>query len=131
VVNEPVPAARDVAMVFQSYAHPPMTVGENIACPLKKRGVGKPERTERVARVAEAVHLTALLPRKPRQLPGGQQQRVALGRALVRDPRVFLLDEPLSNLDAKLRAHLCAEFIELRAASAGPSSTLRMTSSRR
>jgi len=114
VVNEVAPGARDVAMVFQSYAlYPHMTVAENIAYPLKKRGVAKAERTGRVARVAETLHLTELLPRRPRQLSGGQQQRVALGRALVRDPRVFLLDEPLSNLDAKLRAHMRAELIEL------------------
>ncbi|HEV7268632.1 MAG TPA: ABC transporter ATP-binding protein [Falsiroseomonas sp.] len=114
VVNEVAPGARDVAMVFQSYAlYPHMTVAENMAYPLKKRGVAKAERAERVARVAETLHLGALLPRKPRQLSGGQQQRVALGRALVRDPRVFLLDEPLSNLDAKLRAHMRAELIEL------------------
>jgi ABC-type sugar transport system ATPase subunit len=114
VVNEVAPGARDVAMVFQSYAlYPHMTVAENIAYPLKKRGVAKAERVERVARVAETLQLGALLPRKPRQLSGGQQQRVALGRALVRDPRVFLLDEPLSNLDAKLRAHMRAELIEL------------------
>jgi ABC-type sugar transport system ATPase subunit len=111
---EVAPGARDVAMVFQSYAlYPHMTVAENIAYPLKKRGVAKAERAERVARVAETLQLGALLPRKPRQLSGGQQQRVALGRALVRDPRVFLLDEPLSNLDAKLRAHMRAELIEL------------------
>jgi ABC-type sugar transport system ATPase subunit len=114
VVNEVAPGARDVAMVFQSYAlYPHMTVAENIAYPLKKRGVPKAEREERVKRAAESLHLAELLPRKPRQLSGGQQQRVALGRALVRDPRVFLLDEPLSNLDAKLRAHMRAELIEL------------------
>jgi multiple sugar transport system ATP-binding protein len=114
VVNDVAPGARDVAMVFQSYAlYPHMTVAENIAYPLKKRGVARADRDAQVARVAEMLHLTALLPRKPRQLSGGQQQRVALGRALVRDPRVFLLDEPLSNLDAKLRAHMRAELIEL------------------
>ncbi|WP_270936013.1 ABC transporter ATP-binding protein [Falsiroseomonas oryzae] len=116
VVNEVAPGARDVAMVFQSYAlYPHMTVAENIAYPLRKRGVPKPEREQRVQRAAESLHLTELLSRKPRQLSGGQQQRVALGRALVRDPRVFLLDEPLSNLDAKLRAHMRAELIELHA----------------
>jgi multiple sugar transport system ATP-binding protein len=90
-------------------------VAENIAYPLRKRGVPRPEREARVAKVAETLQLTPLLPRKPRQLSGGQQQRVALGRALVRDPRVFLLDEPLSNLDAKLRHHMRAELIELHA----------------
>jgi len=114
VVNEVAPGARDVAMVFQSYAlYPHMTVAENIAYPLRKRGVARAEREAQVARVAETLHLTPLLSRKPRQLSGGQQQRVALGRALVRNPRVFLLDEPLSNLDAKLRAHMRAELIEL------------------
>jgi multiple sugar transport system ATP-binding protein len=90
-----------------------MTVAENIAYPLKKRGVARAERGPMVARVAEMLHLTPLLDRKPRALSGGQQQRVALGRALVRDPKVFLLDEPLSNLDAKLRGHMRAELIEL------------------
>ncbi len=114
VVNEVAPGQRDIAMVFQSYAlYPHMTVAENIAYPLKKRGVTKAERAARVQSVAETLQLGALLTRKPRQLSGGQQQRVALGRALVRDPRVFLLDEPLSNLDAKLRSHMRAELIEL------------------
>jgi multiple sugar transport system ATP-binding protein len=114
VVNDVAPGARDIAMVFQSYAlYPHMTVGENIAYPLKKRGMARPEREQRVRQAAETLHLTELLARKPRQLSGGQQQRVALGRALVRDPKVFLLDEPLSNLDAKLRAHMRAELIEL------------------
>ncbi len=114
VVNGVAPGARDIAMVFQSYAlYPHMTVAENIAYPLKKRGVARAERAIRVAQVAETLQLGALLARKPRQLSGGQQQRVALGRALVRDPRVFLLDEPLSNLDAKLRSHMRAELVEL------------------
>ncbi len=114
VVNAVPPGQRDIAMVFQSYAlYPHMTVGENIAYPLKKRGVGKADREAKVKSVAETLHLGQLLDRKPRQLSGGQQQRVALGRALVRDPKVFLLDEPLSNLDAKLRAHMRAELIEL------------------
>jgi multiple sugar transport system ATP-binding protein len=114
VVNDVPPAGRDIAMVFQSYAlYPHMTVAENIAYPLKKRGVPRAERPARVKAVADILQLGPLLDRKPRQLSGGQQQRVALGRALVRDPQVFLLDEPLSNLDAKLRAHMRAELIEL------------------
>jgi multiple sugar transport system ATP-binding protein len=114
VVNDVAPGKRDVAMVFQSYAlYPHMTVGENIAYPLKKHGMARAERDAQVARIAEMLKLEALLSRKPRQLSGGQQQRVALGRALVRSPKVFLLDEPLSNLDAKLRAHMRAELIEL------------------
>jgi multiple sugar transport system ATP-binding protein len=114
VVNDVAPGARDIAMVFQSYAlYPHMTVGENIAYPLKKRRVGRAEREAKVKAVAETLQIVPLLDRKPRQLSGGQQQRVALGRALVRDPVVFLLDEPLSNLDAKLRAHMRAELIEL------------------
>ena len=113
-VNDVPPGKRDIAMVFQSYAlYPHMTVEQNIAYPLKKRGVPKAERAEMVARTAELLQLGELLKRKPRQLSGGQQQRVALGRALVRDPQVFLLDEPLSNLDAKLRAYMRAELIEL------------------
>jgi multiple sugar transport system ATP-binding protein len=114
VVNDVAPGERDIAMVFQSYAlYPHMTVENNIAYPLKKRGVPKPERAEMVAKTAEMLHLTELLQRKPRQLSGGQQQRVALGRALVRDPKVFLLDEPLSNLDAKLRGYMRAELVQL------------------
>jgi multiple sugar transport system ATP-binding protein len=113
-VNDLAPGERDIAMVFQSYAlYPHMTVGENIAYPLKKRGVGRADRDAKVRAVADTLKLDQLLDRKPRQLSGGQQQRVALGRALVRDPKVFLLDEPLSNLDAKLRAHMRAELIEL------------------
>ena len=113
-VNDVEPGNRDIAMVFQSYAlYPHMTVGENIAYPLRKRGVSKADRAPMVARTAEMLQLTALLHRKPKELSGGQQQRVALGRALIRDPKVFLLDEPLSNLDAKLRSQLRAELIEL------------------
>jgi multiple sugar transport system ATP-binding protein len=114
VVNGVAPGARDIAMVFQSYAlYPQMTVAQNIAYPLRKRGVPRGERATRVAAVAEMLKLEALLDRKPRQLSGGQQQRVALGRALVREPRIFLLDEPLSNLDATLRSHMRAELVEL------------------
>jgi multiple sugar transport system ATP-binding protein len=114
VVNDLPPGKRDIAMVFQSYAlYPHMTVAQNIEYPLKKRGVPRTERRQRVLRTAALLQIDALLERKPRQLSGGQQQRVALGRALVRDPAAFLLDEPLSNLDAKLRAHMRAELIEL------------------
>ena len=114
VVNSVPPAKRDIAMVFQSYAlYPHMTVGKNIAYPLKKRGIREPERSERVMATARLLELETLLDRKPAQLSGGQQQRVALGRAMVREPQVFLLDEPLSNLDARLRAHMRAELIEL------------------
>jgi multiple sugar transport system ATP-binding protein len=114
VVNELPPGERDLAMVFQSYAlYPHMTVAQNIEYPLRKRGVARAQRREQVKRAAAQLQLEALLDRKPRQLSGGQQQRVALGRALVRDPAAFLLDEPLSNLDAKLRAHMRAELIEL------------------
>ena len=114
VVNETPPARRDIAMVFQSYAlYPHMTVARNIEYPLRKRGVPRAERSRKVAEAAAMLQLDALLHRKPKELSGGQQQRVALGRALVRDPAVFLLDEPLSNLDAKLRAHMRAELIEL------------------
>ena len=109
------PAKRNVAMVFQSYAlYPHMSVEGNIEYPLRKRGVPKAERGALIARTLELLDLTALKDRKPRQLSGGQQQRVALGRAIVRDPEIFLLDEPLSNLDAKLRAHMRAELIELQ-----------------
>jgi multiple sugar transport system ATP-binding protein len=114
VVNNIAPAKRDIAMVFQSYAlYPHMTVAENITYPLRKRGVPKSQRPEKVAAVARLLQLEPYLTRRPTQLSGGQQQRVALGRALVREPGVFLLDEPLSNLDAKLRAHMRAELIEL------------------
>ncbi len=98
------PKARDIAMVFQNYAlYPHMSVAENMGFALKIAGVAKAERNSRVQEAARILDLQAFLDRKPRQLSGGQRQRVAMGRAIVRSPQVFLMDEPLSNLDAKLR----------------------------
>jgi multiple sugar transport system ATP-binding protein len=109
-VTNVLPKNRDVAMVFQSYAlYPHKTVSENIGYPLKIRGLNKSEVTAQVKEVAEQVQLGAYLDRYPRQLSGGQRQRVALARAMVRRPVAFLMDEPLSNLDAKLRGHMRAE----------------------
>ncbi|MBH1974591.1 MAG: ABC transporter ATP-binding protein [Rhodobacteraceae bacterium] len=105
---------RNVAMVFQSYAlYPTMTVERNIAFGLECQGVAKSARRAAVAKVAEMLHITPLLDRKPSQLSGGQRQRVAIGRALVRNPDIFLLDEPMSNLDAKLRNQMRFELREL------------------
>jgi multiple sugar transport system ATP-binding protein len=104
------PADRNIAMVFQSYAlYPTMDVAANIGYGLKVRGVPKAERTEKVGMVARVLEIAQLLARKPRALSGGQRQRVALGRAMVRRPDIFLMDEPLSNLDAKLRATMRGE----------------------
>jgi multiple sugar transport system ATP-binding protein len=115
LVNDFPPKDRDVAMVFQNYAlYPHMTVYDNIAFPLKMRKASKQHIDERVRLIANLLEITNLLDRKPRQLSGGQMQRVALGRALVREPKVFLMDEPLSNLDAKLRVYMRAEIKKLQ-----------------
>jgi multiple sugar transport system ATP-binding protein len=114
MVNDDLPKDRDVAMVFQNYGlYPHMTIRDNIAYPLKVRGVAKSEIPARVERAAEQVELTEFLDRKPKALSGGQRQRVALARAIVRTPKVFLMDEPLSNLDAKLRVTMRAELKHL------------------
>jgi multiple sugar transport system ATP-binding protein len=109
------PRHRDVAMVFQSYAlYPHKTVAENIAYPLRLRGGVKAERDERVRSVAELLDIAGLLDRSPRQLSGGQRQRVALARAIIRRPQAFLMDEPLSNLDAQLRMQMRVEIKRLQ-----------------
>ncbi|WP_203361548.1 sn-glycerol-3-phosphate ABC transporter ATP-binding protein UgpC [Bacillus sp. REN10] len=113
-VNEMAPKDRDIAMVFQNYAlYPHMTVYDNIAFGLKLRKVPKEEIERRVVDAANILGLEKYLQRKPKELSGGQRQRVALGRAIVRDAKVFLMDEPLSNLDAKLRVQMRAEIIKL------------------
>jgi multiple sugar transport system ATP-binding protein len=110
VVNDETPKERDIAMVFQNYAlYPHMTVAENIGFALKLRKMPKAEIAAKVKETAEILGLTEWLDRKPSQLSGGQRQRVAMGRAIVRSPSVFLMDEPLSNLDAKLRVQMRAE----------------------
>jgi multiple sugar transport system ATP-binding protein len=109
------PKDRDMAMVFQSYAlYPHMTVGENLAFPLRLAGLPRAEITARVEETARLLAISDLLGRKPESLSGGQRQRVAMGRAIVRRPKVFLLDEPLSNLDAQLRAQMRAELARLQ-----------------
>jgi multiple sugar transport system ATP-binding protein len=114
-VNELAPKDRDIAMVFQSYAlYPHMTVRENLEFGLKMRKVPKPERERLVREAADILDIENLLDRKPKQLSGGQRQRVAVGRAIVRKPAVFLFDEPLSNLDAKLRVQMRAEISKLQ-----------------
>jgi multiple sugar transport system ATP-binding protein len=114
-VNDMPPRERDIAMVFQSYGlYPHMSVAENIGYPLKLRGVSRADRDAAVRAAADKVELGPLLARKPRELSGGQRQRVALARAIIRRPRVFLMDEPLSNLDAKLRVSTRAEIKHLQ-----------------
>jgi len=114
MVNDVLPKDRDVAMVFQSYAlYPHKSVRANIEFPLKVRGIDKTERAEAANQAAEVLGLTPYLDRKPGALSGGQRQRVALARAIVRRPAVFCMDEPLSNLDAKLRAETRAEIVAL------------------
>jgi multiple sugar transport system ATP-binding protein len=114
VVNDLPPKDRDIAMVFQNYAlYPHMTVYDNMAFGLKMRKFPKAEIQKRVQDAAEILGIQELLKRKPRQLSGGQRQRVAVGRAIVRHPQVFLFDEPLSNLDAKLRVQMRVELKRL------------------
>lgn len=113
-VNDVPPAERGLAMVFQSYAlYPHMTVADNMAFSLRLAGVPKEERMRKVTEAANVLHLGPLLERKPKDLSGGQRQRVAIGRAIVRKPKVFLFDEPLSNLDAALRVNMRIELARL------------------
>ena len=115
LVNDVPPKDRDIAMVFQNYAlYPHMTVYDNIAFALKLRHMPKDEIDRRVKEAAEILDITQYLDRKPKAMAGGQRQRVAIGRAIVREPQVLLMDEPLSNLDAKLRNQMRAEIIKLR-----------------
>jgi sn-glycerol 3-phosphate transport system ATP-binding protein len=115
VVNDLEPSDRDIAMVFQNYAlYPHMTVRQNLAYGLKNRNMPRAEIEARIAKAATALEIEAFLDRKPRQLSGGQRQRVAMGRAIVREPAAFLFDEPLSNLDAKLRVQMRVEIKRLQ-----------------
>jgi multiple sugar transport system ATP-binding protein len=115
LVNQLPPKDRDVAMVFQNYAlYPHMNVYENIAFPLKMRKIPKQEIKDKVRNIAQLLGIENFLNRKPKELSGGQMQRVALGRALVREPKIFLMDEPLSNLDAKLRTYMRTEIKKLQ-----------------
>lgn len=115
LVNDLPPKDRDVAMVFQNYSlYPHMNVYENIAFPLKMRKTERHKVDERVRNIASLLNIESLLDRKPKEISGGQMQRVALGRALVRKPKIFLMDEPLSNLDAKLRTEMRVEIKKLQ-----------------
>ena len=117
VVNDVEPSERDIAMVFQNYAlYPHMNVFDNLAYGLRNRGTPKPEIETRVREAARILEIEQLLKRRPRELSGGQRQRVAMGRAIVRKPKVFLFDEPLSNLDAKLRVSMRVEIRKLQRA---------------
>ncbi len=114
VVNDVLPKNRDIAMVFQNYAlYPHMTVYDNMAFGLKLRKLPKSEIKERVEQASKILGIESILDRKPKQLSGGQRQRVAVGRCIVRNPQVFLFDEPLSNLDAKLRVQMRTEISKL------------------
>jgi multiple sugar transport system ATP-binding protein len=114
VVNDFEPPDRDIAMVFQNYAlYPHMSVADNIGFPLRMQRLKKAETSDRVREVAELLGIGDLLKRRPRELSGGQRQRVAMGRAIIRHPQAFLMDEPLSNLDAKLRVQMRAELVKL------------------
>ncbi len=115
LVNKLPPKDRDVAMVFQNYSlYPHMSVYDNIAFPLKMRKLQKNKIDDRVKKIADLLNIRDLLQRKPKDISGGQMQRVALGRALVREPKIFLMDEPLSNLDAKLRTEMRVEIKKLQ-----------------
>jgi len=125
-VNDLSPGARDIAMVFQDYAlYPHMTVERNIGFGLRRRGMGRAEVARRVREVAEVLEIVPLLDRRPAMLSGGQRQRVAMGRAMVRRPQVFLFDEPLSNLDARLRVSMRAEMRRLQGSM--PTTTVYVT----
>jgi multiple sugar transport system ATP-binding protein len=114
VVNDLEPPDRDIAMVFQNYAlYPHMSVEDNISFPLRMQRMNKTDMKQRAREVADLLGIGELLRRKPRELSGGQRQRVAMGRAIIRHPQAFLMDEPLSNLDAKLRVQMRAELVKL------------------